>query len=153
MTVPAILGLIYLGSNVVFFAFFQLTTIGYLISYFIPIALIFFRGRHLLPPAYWRMPDGLARFCNIVALLYIPFICVLFCIPNFYPVTSTNMNCERDLPSLPFLKLTLVLSADTSAIAAVAILIGTIGWYVEVRRHYKGPASQAPHLEETIAAV
>ncbi|BGO99917.1 hypothetical protein NBRC10513v2_004146 [Rhodotorula toruloides] len=134
VTVPAILGLIYLGSNVVFFAFFQLTTIGYLISYFIPIALIFFRGRHLLPPAYWRMPDGLARFCNIVALLYIPFICVLFCIPNFYPVTSTNMNY-------------------TSAIAAVAILIGTIGWYVEVRRHYKGPASQAPHLEETVAAV
>lgn len=86
-----------------FFAFFQLTTIGYLISYFIPIALIFFRGRHLLPPAYWRMPDGLARFCNIVALLYIPFICVLFCIPNFYPVTPTNMNCERDLPPLSFL--------------------------------------------------
>lgn len=122
VTVPAILGLIYLGSDVIFFAFFQLTTIGYLISvrcvpsrfppvrsisdkridvhrflrmqYFIPIALVFFRGRHLLPPAYWRLPGGLARFCNIVSLLYIPFICVLFCIPNFYPVTSTNMNCE-----------------------------------------------------------
>lgn len=32
VTVPAILGLIYLGSPTIFFAFFQLTTIGYLIS-------------------------------------------------------------------------------------------------------------------------
>lgn len=117
------------------------------------------RGRHLLPPAYWRLPGGLARFCNIVSLLYIPFICVLFCIPNFYPVTSTNMNCESipDFPSQRFRRASeltfLGAFADTSAIAAVAILLGTIGWYVEVRRHYKGPASQAPHLEETTAAV
>lgn len=79
--VPIILGIIYLGSEVIFYSFFQvhslstsilcvidsrlapsqLTTIGYLASYFIPIALIFFRGRDLLPPAYWRLPDGIAK--------------------------------------------------------------------------------------------
>lgn len=68
--VPAILGLIYLGSQTIFFAFFQLTTIGYLVSYFIPILLVFLR-RDLLPPAYWRMPTALAKFCNIVSLLYV----------------------------------------------------------------------------------
>ncbi|GAA6061213.1 hypothetical protein JCM10212_001534 [Sporobolomyces blumeae] len=124
-TVPAILGLIYLGSTTIFFAFFQLTTVGYLSSYFIPILLVFLR-RDVLPTAYWRMPTWLARTCNIVALLYIPFICVLFCIPNFLPVTGSTMNY-------------------TSAISAVFVLLGTIAWYAEVRRKYKGPAS-AVHL-------
>jgi len=70
VTIPAILGLIYLGSATIFFAFFQLTTIGYLISYFIPILLVFLR-RDLLPPAYWRMPNALAKVCNVIALLYV----------------------------------------------------------------------------------
>ncbi|GAA5917261.1 hypothetical protein JCM6882_009264 [Rhodosporidiobolus microsporus] len=123
VTVPAILGLIYLGSTTIFFAFFQLTTIGYMASYFVPIALLFFRGRHHLPPGgYWRMPDWLAKACNLVSILYVPFICVLFCIPNYYPVTGSNANY-------------------TSAIAAVFTILGTIGWSAEVRRKYKGPAS------------
>ncbi|GAA5951990.1 hypothetical protein JCM3765_005161 [Sporobolomyces pararoseus] len=129
--VPAILGLIYLGSETIFFAFFQLTTIGYLVSYFIPILLVFLR-RDLLPPAYWRMPNMLAKICNIISLLYIPFICVLFCIPNYMPVTPSTMNY-------------------TSAITAVFVLIGTIAWYAEVRRNYKGPAS-AVHVVEEVAA-
>ncbi|GAA6014334.1 hypothetical protein JCM11491_005044 [Sporobolomyces phaffii] len=129
--IPAVLGLIYLGSNVIFFAFFQLTTIGYLVSYFIPILLVFLR-RDLLPPAYWRMPNRVAKVANIISLLYIPFICVLFCFPNFLPVTGSTMNY-------------------TSAISAVFVLIGTIGWYVEVRRNYKGPAS-ALHVIEEVSA-
>ncbi|GAA5823962.1 hypothetical protein JCM11251_003360 [Rhodosporidiobolus azoricus] len=123
ITVPAILGLIYLGSQTIFLAFFQLTTIGYMVSYFVPIVLIFFRGRQHLPPGgYWRLPDWLAKVCNLVSIVYIPFICVLFCIPNFYPVTPSNANY-------------------TSAVSAVFLLLGTIGWYAEVRRKYKGPAS------------
>lgn len=79
--VPIILGIIYLGSEIIFYSFFQvrstarlssrdasltlarvqLTTIGYLASYFIPIALGLFRGRDLLPPAYWRLPDAVAK--------------------------------------------------------------------------------------------
>lgn len=39
----------------------------------------------------------------------------------------------------------------TSAISAVFVLIGTIGWYVEVRRNYKGPAS-ALHVIEEVSA-
>lgn len=81
--VPIILGIIYLGSEIIFYSFFQvrpiarlshrrtsltrartqLTTIGYLASYFIPIALGLFRGRDLLPPAYWRLPDAVAKVC------------------------------------------------------------------------------------------
>ncbi|GAA6042680.1 hypothetical protein JCM8097_003742 [Rhodosporidiobolus ruineniae] len=122
ITIPAILCLIYLGSTTIFFAFFQLTTVGYLISYFFPIALLFFRGRHHLPHAVWRLPDWFAKVCNVAALLYIPFICVLFCLPNFHPVTGSNMNY-------------------TSPICAVVLIFGTIGYYVEVRRNYKGPAS------------
>ncbi|GAA5879992.1 hypothetical protein JCM3774_005469 [Rhodotorula dairenensis] len=131
--VPIILGIIYLGSEIIFYSFFQLTTIGYLASYFIPIALGLFRGRDLLPPAYWRLPDLVAKLCNIVSLLYIVFICVLFCLPNYYPVTAENMNY-------------------TSAIAAVAVLLGTIAWYVEVRKHYKGPASQVAHIDDDATA-
>lgn len=48
--IPAVLGLIYLGSNVIFFAFFQLTTIGYLVSYFIPILLVFRESRSFCWP-------------------------------------------------------------------------------------------------------
>lgn len=48
-------------------------------SYFIPIALLLFRGRDLLPPAYWRLPSTLAKACNLISLLYITFISVLFC--------------------------------------------------------------------------
>ncbi|GAA5961240.1 hypothetical protein JCM21900_005578 [Sporobolomyces salmonicolor] len=130
-TIPAILGLIYLGSETIFFAFFQLTTIGYLVSYAIPIALLF-RNRDLLPPAYWRLPDPVAKICHLISLAYIPLICVLFCIPNYYPVTSSNMNY-------------------TSAISAVFAVIGTIGWYAEVRRKYKGPASAVNEVEEVSA--
>ncbi|BGP57305.1 hypothetical protein JCM8202v2_004945 [Rhodotorula sphaerocarpa] len=131
--VPIILSFIYLGSDIIFYAFFQLTTIGYLASYFIPIALMFFRGRDLLPPAYWRMPTRLSKVCNVISMLYIVFICVLFCFPNFYPVTPTSMNY-------------------TVCIAAVVVVLGLIAWYAEVRRHYKGPASQLPHMEDTIEA-
>ncbi|GAA5913479.1 hypothetical protein JCM8208_005192 [Rhodotorula glutinis] len=127
VTVPACLLLIYLGSNTIFFAIFQLTSEGYLASYFIPIALLLFRGRDLLPVAYWRLPDRVAKACNAVSLFYIVLICVLFCLPNFSPVTSSSMNY-------------------TSAILAVAVLVGTIGWYVEVRHKFKGPASA--HLQD-----
>ncbi|TNY20572.1 amino acid/polyamine transporter I [Rhodotorula diobovata] len=129
--VPTILGLIYLGSTVIFYAFFQVAVVGYLSSYFIPIALLLFRGRDLLPPAYWRLPSTLAKACNLISLLYITFISVLFCLPNFYPVTGSNMNY-------------------TSAIVAVVVLIGTVAWYVEVRHKYRGPAS-AVHVEEDSA--
>ncbi|GAA5944685.1 hypothetical protein JCM10213_009185 [Rhodosporidiobolus nylandii] len=124
VTVPAILGLIYLGSTSIFFSSFQITTIGYLTSYLIPISLLFFRGRQHLAPGYYRLPERLGKVCNGIALLYCPFICVLFCLPNFYPVTSTNMNYS-------------------SPICAVLVLIGTIGWYAECRSRYKGPGSSA----------
>jgi hypothetical protein len=57
---------------------------------------------------------------------------VLFCIPNYVPVTGSNMNY-------------------TSAITAVFALIGVVAWYVEVRKNYKGPAS-ALHVVEEISA-
>jgi choline transport protein len=57
-----------------------------MLSYFIPIALIFFRGRQHLPVAYWRLPDWLGKFCAVVSLLYIPFITILFFLPNYAPV-------------------------------------------------------------------
>lgn len=40
----------------------------------------------------------------------------------------------------------------TVAISAVAVLFGAIAWYAEVRRHYKGPASQVAHMDDPIAA-
>ncbi|GAA6022788.1 hypothetical protein JCM10207_000417 [Rhodosporidiobolus poonsookiae] len=128
VTVPALLGLIQFGSSSIFAAFFQMTTVGYMLSYAVPIALILVRGRHHLPQAHWRMPDTVAKACNVVSLAYIPFICVLFCIPNFYPVTGENANY-------------------TSAIWAGATLICVIGWYAEVRRKFKGPASVAHAIE------
>ncbi|GJN92307.1 hypothetical protein Rhopal_005337-T1 [Rhodotorula paludigena] len=128
ISVPIILGLLSLATTIIFYAFFQLTTEGYLLSYLIPIALLLFRGRDLLPPAYWRMPDWLARICNAASIAYIVLICVLFCIPNFYPVNASNMNY-------------------TSVILAVAVLFGTAGWYLDARKKYKGPASQVAHVQ------
>jgi len=45
--------------------------------------LLLFRGRDLLPVAYWRLPDRVAKVCNAVSLLYILFICCLFCRTSF----------------------------------------------------------------------
>ncbi|KAL8281104.1 hypothetical protein RQP46_006462 [Phenoliferia psychrophenolica] len=63
------------------------------------------------------MSDGLAKTCNGVSLVYIIFITVMFCFPNFYPA---NMNY-------------------TSAIGAVFVFIGAFGWYASVRKNYAGP--------------
>ncbi|KAL8276399.1 hypothetical protein RQP46_011197 [Phenoliferia psychrophenolica] len=113
--VPAVLACIYLGSQVIFYSFFR-----YLASYFVPIFLLLIGGREKLPQAPWRLSAPLAKVCNVVSLVYIVVISVLFCYPNYYPVTASNMNY-------------------TSAIGAVFVLVGVGGWYGVCRKSYKGP--------------
>lgn len=123
-----------------------------MLSYFIPIALLFFRGRQHLPTAVWRMPDWLGNVCAVVSLLYIPFITVLFFIPNYAPVDGAFLPPALHFYS-PVSKLTLFLfSASnmnyTSPIFGVLILMMVGGWYAECRRSFKGPAAVAHGIEE-----
>ena len=52
---------------------------GYLASYFVPICLLLFGGRDKLPPAPWRLSDGVAKICNVVSLVYIVLQSYLDC--------------------------------------------------------------------------
>ncbi|TFY77230.1 hypothetical protein EWM64_g6782 [Hericium alpestre] len=92
-TVQVLLGLIYLGSSTAFNAFVGVPVICLGASYAMPVAVSLARGRRDLIAC--DAPFKLGRWgvpINVVAVLWIAFAIVLFCMPAVIPVTRQTMN-------------------------------------------------------------
>lgn len=81
-----------LNNITTFFAVTSIATIGLYISYGLPILfkLVLARNNHWKPG-----PFNLGRFSttvNIIAVVWICFITVLFCLPSVYPIDQNTLN-------------------------------------------------------------
>lgn len=124
----AALGLIHIGSTQAFNAVLALQTLGFNLSYIIPIAFILVRkleGRH---PSYG--PFKLGRWgipINLFALTYGTFICIFLPFPPVRPVTAQSMNYA-------------------GPILGAVLLIALVDWVVSGRKRFVVPTSKTEFL-------
>lgn len=91
--VQMLLGLINLGSSSAFVAFVSVGVIALQVSYAIPIGLSLIGDRRTqVNQARWNVGNLLGTTVNVVALVWISFEVVLFCMPGALPVTKVSMN-------------------------------------------------------------
>ena len=120
-TLSFLLAIPSLGSSVAFAAATSIATIGLYISYGLPIliALINTGG-------YTKGPFHLGIFSRpigIVAVLWIGFISVIFCLPTANPVTSQTLNY--------------------TPVAVGIIAVGAFGsWFLWAKNWFTGPIKQ-----------
>jgi amino acid permease (GABA permease) len=125
-----ILGVPYLWSPVAYFAVTSIAVIGLYIAYAIPILLrlinadAFVRGPWHL--GAWSKPIGW------IAVAWVVFISILFCLPQVSPVTGSTFNY--------------------ASIAVAVVLLGSGGyWVLSAHKWFSGPKVQGS--EEELAAI
>ncbi|KAH9995321.1 APC amino acid permease [Russula vinacea] len=120
-TLSFILGLPSLGSSVAFSAATSIATIGLYTSYGLPIAL-----RVIYADRFVRGPFHLGRLSYPIAtaaVLWIAFICIVFCLPELNPVNAQTLNY--------------------APVAVGIVLAYALGfWVVSARRWFAGPIKQ-----------
>ncbi|KAG1464281.1 hypothetical protein G6F46_000895 [Rhizopus delemar] len=115
----AILGILYIFSDVAFETIVSINTISANISYFIPIWLRITMARK----RFGKGPYNMGRYsvpCGIIACFWILFTSVLFILPTQYPVTPQNMN----FAIIPF---------------AFVIGLSTLAYLISGRKWFTGP--------------
>lgn len=116
-----LLALPSLGSTVAFSAATSIATIGLYLSYGIPILIAL-----IYPNGYTKGPFSLgfmSRPVGAVAVAWIMFITVIFCLPTANPVNEQTLNYTP------------------VAVGIIAILaIG--GWFLSARKWFTGPIRQ-----------
>jgi len=119
--VEMLLGLIVLGSSTAFLAFVSVGVIALQVSYAVPIGLSLIGDRRVsVNQARWNVGNKIGTVVNTVALCWISFELVLFCMPGALPVTETSMNYA------------------SVVLVGFAVIAG--GWYaVYARKVYVGP--------------
>ncbi|KAF2138141.1 uncharacterized protein K452DRAFT_321488 [Aplosporella prunicola CBS 121167] len=138
-----IFGLVFLGSSSAFNAITSASVVALGVSYGIPVAINCLRGRRMLPPRQFRLPEPLAWFANLLGIAYVLVTTVLFVFPPDLPVSGTNMNyCV--------------------VVFAIVVLISGITWVFDGRKNYAGPkldkdlevihAQNVEQGEETVVA-
>lgn len=91
--VQMLLGLVHLGSTSAFTAFVSVGVVALALSYAIPIALsLLWDRRAAVGRARWTCGHRLGTTVNVIALAWIAFETVLFCLPTVLPVTKGSMN-------------------------------------------------------------
>lgn len=89
-------GLLDLASPIAANAIFSLTAIALDISYIIPIFCRRLFHKHqdvMFKPGPFFMGNGfLGLACNTISISWTLFVCVIFSLPNNFPVTTNNMN-------------------------------------------------------------
>ncbi|THH20954.1 hypothetical protein EW146_g523 [Bondarzewia mesenterica] len=119
--VQVLLGLIYLGSSAAFNAFVGVAVICLGASYAMPVAVSLADRRRALKSR--NAPFGLGRWgtvVNAIAVLWIAFAIVLFCMPAALPVTKVSMNYA-------------------SVVFVGFALFSAVWYYIDGRHHYVGP--------------
>ncbi|KAK8190230.1 amino acid/polyamine transporter I [Phyllosticta capitalensis] len=115
-----IFGCIFLGSSSAFNAITAASVVALGVSYGIPVAINCMRGRRMLPPRSFTMPEPVAWAANIIGVVYVIVTTVLFVFPPELPVTGSNMNyCV--------------------VVFAIVVLISLITWIFDGSKNYTGP--------------
>ncbi|BGP16844.1 hypothetical protein JCM10213_003336 [Rhodosporidiobolus nylandii] len=120
-----ILALPSLGSSVAFTAVTSIATIGLYVSYAIPIAFLAFdrsRFESMRGPFYLGRAS---RPIAIVAVGYVVFISVVFCLPTAAPIDSQTLNyCP--------------------VAVGIVLLYIFASWFLSARKWFTGPRMGAP---------
>ncbi|EGP82673.1 unnamed protein product [Zymoseptoria tritici ST99CH_3D1] len=120
MIIQIALALIYLGSTAAFNAFNGAGVIFLTLSYVIPVAISFFRGRSkTLVGAKYNL-GIFGAFCNVVSIAWCAFAIPLFCMPSFLPITKELMNYA-------------------SVVFVAGIAASALSYVFYGRTHYSGP--------------
>lgn len=118
-----IFGLIFLGSSSAFNAIISCSVVFLDLAYAIPIAVNCLRGRKMLPPRPFVLPNLVGWIANIVSLCYISLTTVLFLFPPDRPVTGSNMNYSV-------------------VVLAIVVLISAAQWIFDGHKNFTGPRVQ-----------
>ncbi|KAH9996155.1 APC amino acid permease [Russula compacta] len=117
-------GLLDFASPVAANAIFSLTAMALDISYIIPIALRRIYQHHpevQFKPGPFYLGDGwLGWAMNLNCITWTLFVSVIFSLPTYLPVTVNTMNYA-------------------SVITGSVVLMAMIWYFVDGRRHYRGP--------------
>ncbi|GAA5886351.1 hypothetical protein JCM16303_002508 [Sporobolomyces ruberrimus] len=138
-TLVIIFAVLYFGSSSALNAILSSSVVMLNISYCVPIALLLFRGRHLLEPeSYpvrtWNLGPILGPFCNAVALGFTAFTTVFFLFPPTLPLTPSNMNYAI-------------------AVLALVLIVSVVTFAISGRKTYTGPRDLGALLELARAEV
>ena len=120
-TLSFLLAIPSLGSSVAFSAATSIATIGLYISYGLPILVaITWPGNFKKGPLNLRFAS---RWIGLVAVLWIAFISIIFCLPTANPVDSQTLNY--------------------TPVAVGIVLVWTLGsWFLWARKWFRGPVKQ-----------
>ena len=125
-----ILSVPYLWSAVAYYAVVSIAVIGLYIAYLTPVFLRRINSKAFVPGPYklgWYGP-----IIGWIAIVWVVFICIIFCLPQYTPITSTNFNYTP---------------------VVLAVVVGGAGlWYAfSARKWFKGPKVQG--TPEELAAI
>ena len=110
-----------LGSSVAFTAATSIATIGLYISYGLPILIALIYPRNFKKGPFNL--GALSRPVGLVAVLWIGFITIIFCLPTANPVTSQTLNY-------------------TPVAVGIVMLWAFGSWFLWARRWFTGPIRQ-----------
>lgn len=123
MLLAQLYGLIFIGSANVFSSMISATVVFQQTTCMVPIAIMLYRGRDVLPPRYFRIPDPWGMIVNVVAVAWVVFIDILACFPVFYPVTSETLEGMNWISVL--------------SVFLVLLILGL--WFTTKRNVFRGP--------------
>lgn len=125
-----LLGLIYLASSTAFNAILSMSILGMYLSYVLPIIymVLYGRGPHGPVKGPFKMGNMTGTLVNIYAIIWLIFAMFWSTWPNFYPVTSENMNYS-----------TVVLAAWMAIGSGYYLLYG--------HKSYTGPVSETEGVQ------
>lgn len=118
--VDCLLGLIYFGSSAAFNSFTGVATICLSTSYGLPILILVLRGRKAVKESPFSLGHYRGYAINILAVCWIFFSVVLFCMPVSLPVNPSSMNYA-------------------SVVFAGFASISIVWYFVYARKHFTGP--------------
>lgn len=116
-----VFGLILLGSSSTFNAITAASVVALGVTYAIPPTINLLRGGNMLPEdRMFKLSTPVRWFCSLIGIAWAVLTTVLFVFPPELPVTSSNMNY-------------------CIAAFGVILLISSVTWIFDGRKHYKGP--------------
>lgn len=119
-TVVSLYGLIFLGSTTAFTSMVGAAIVFLQTSCVVPQAIVLWRGRDkTLPPRYFDL-GRFGPFVNGIAILWVAFLDIIYCLPSLMPVTKNNMNY-----------------VSVVSVGLVSFVIGL--WFCTKRGVFKGP--------------
>jgi choline transport protein len=131
-------GLILIGSSSAFNALISASVVALGVSYAIPIAINVCRGRKMLPPRAFALPNVVGWAANLLGLAYTTVTTVLFLFPPELPVTTTNMSMHLFDVIIEHLLILL----DYCVVAfGIILFISTFQWFIDGRKNFTGPSN------------